>query len=136
MDLANPVIKLCIEGTQAEFQGRIDKARSLYQAAWAAAQDDYEACVAAHYLARYQEDHKERLRWNKIALDKAAAVTDGSVQEFYPSLFLNMGQSHELLGNLGEAKRYYDLAAQLGVLHQADTTTPLGSLPATNRAVE
>lgn len=120
MNPDSAVVKLCIEGTQAEFQGQIEKARSLYQRAWEAVQDDYEACVAAHYVARHQEDHHERLRWNQVALDKANAVPDGSVEEFYPSLFLNMGQSHELLGNLSEAKRYYDLAAELGVIHQAD----------------
>jgi tetratricopeptide (TPR) repeat protein len=118
MDLDNPVVKLCIEGTQAEFQGRIDKARPFYQKAWEAAQDDYEACIAAHYVARHQEDPKVRLHWNQIALDKANAVTDQRVQEFFPSLFLNMGQSHEFLGNIIEAKRYYDLAAELGVIHQ------------------
>jgi tetratricopeptide (TPR) repeat protein len=119
MNLDNPVIKLCIEGTQAEFQGQIEKARSLYQKAWEVVQDDYDACIAAHYVARYQENPKERLYWNQIALDKANVVTDNSVQEFYPSLFLNMGQSYaELLGNLNEAKRYYDLAAELGVIHQ------------------
>lgn len=120
MNLDNPVIKLCIEGTQAEFQGQIEKARSLYQRAWEMIQDDYDACVVAHYVARHQESHTERLRWNQIALDKANAVTDGSVKEFYPSLFLNMGQSYELLGNLNEAKRYYGLAAELGVIHQVD----------------
>jgi tetratricopeptide (TPR) repeat protein len=118
MNLDNPVIKLCIEGTQAEFQGQIEKARSLYQKAWEVVQDDYDACIAAHYVARHQENPKERLYWNQIALDKANVVTDNSVQEFYPSLFLNMGQSYELLGNLNEAKRYYDLAAELGVIHQ------------------
>jgi tetratricopeptide (TPR) repeat protein len=118
MNLDNPVIKLCIEGTQAEFQGQIEKARSLYQRAWEVIQDDYDACIAAHYVARHQENPKERLYWNQIALDKANVVTDNSVQEFYPSLFLNMGQSYELLGNLNEAKRYYDLAAELGVIHQ------------------
>jgi hypothetical protein len=29
-----------------------------------------------------------------------------------------MGQSYELLGKKEEAKRYYDLAAELGVYHQ------------------
>jgi hypothetical protein len=53
-------------------------------------------------------------------LDKAYAVTNNNVQEFYPSLFLNMGQSYELIGNLNEAKRYYELAAELGVVHQVD----------------
>ncbi len=120
MDLDNPVVKLCIEGTQAEFQGMTAKARSLYQKAWEAARSDYEACIAAHYLARYPESPQERLYWNQVALDKARAVTDGSVQEFYPSLFLNMGKSYELLGDFDEAKRYYDLAADLGVIHQGD----------------
>ena len=109
-----------MEGTQAELQGLINEARSLYQRAWKAAQDDYDACIAAHYVARHQESHKERLHWNQVALDKANAVTDNRVQEFYPSLFLNMGQSYELLGNLNEAKRYYALAARLGVIHQVD----------------
>ncbi len=98
----------------------IDKARSLNLKAWEAAQDDYEKCIAAHYVARHQEAPTERLRWNQIALDKARAVVDDSVQDFYPSLFLNLGQSHELLGNFDEARRYYDLAAELGVIHQAD----------------
>ena len=120
MNSDRPVIKLCVEGTQAEFQGLIDKARSLYQQAWEAGQDDYEACIAAHYVARHQANPKERLHWNQIALEKANAVADERVQDFYPSLFLNMGQSHELLGNLNEAKRYYDLAAELGVIHQVD----------------
>ena len=117
MNPDNPVVKLCIEGTQAEFQGLIAKARSLYQKAWDTAQDDYEACIAAHYVAHLQEDPQERFHWNQVALEKANAVTDQSVQDFYPSLFLNMGQSHELLGNDREAKRYYDLAAALGVVH-------------------
>jgi tetratricopeptide (TPR) repeat protein len=120
MDLDNPVIKLCVAGSQAEFQGLIDEACTLYQMAWETARDDYEACIAAHYVARHQEDYKAKLYWNQVALDRANLVTDNSVQEFYPSLLLNMGQSYELLGNLNEAKRYYDLAAELGVRHWID----------------
>jgi tetratricopeptide (TPR) repeat protein len=118
MDLDNPVIKFCMEGTQAEFQGQIDQARSCYQQAWEAVQDDYDACIAAHYLARCQEHPEERLHWNQIALERAEAVADARVQDFYPSLYLNLGQSYELLGKRTEAKRYYDLAAELGVVHQ------------------
>jgi tetratricopeptide (TPR) repeat protein len=120
MDLDNPVIQLCIQGTQAEFQGQPENARSFYRKAWDVAHDDYEACIAAHYMARHQEDPQERLHWNQVALERARSVTDGSVQEFYPSLYLNMGQSHELLGNLIDAKRYYLLAAELGVIHPLD----------------
>ncbi len=120
MNPDNPVIQLCLQGTQAELLKQIEQARSFYQQAWQAAQDDYEACIAAHYMARHQDDPRERLYWNQVALDRANAVTDHSVKEFYPSLFLNMGHSYELLGNGDEARRYYDLAAELGVIHQAE----------------
>ena len=119
MDLENPIIKLCIVGSQAEFRGKIDEARALYQQAWEAAQDDYEACIAAHYVAHLQVDPSQKLAWNQVALERANAVTDSRAQEFYPSLYLNLGQSYELLGNSSEAKRFYDLAAGLGVVHQA-----------------
>jgi hypothetical protein len=120
MDTSNPVVQLCIEGTRAEFEHRIDDARALYQQAWEARQDDYDACVAAHYVARFQESPEESLRWNQIALDHANAVEDESVKDFYPSLYLNLGRAHQCMGNPIEAQRYYDLAADLGFIHQPD----------------
>lgn len=118
MDENNPVVQLCVKGTQAEFQGKPEEAHTLYQKAWEAASNDFEACVAAHYVARFQVDPVEKLRWNQIALEKAEAIKDGSVKSFYPSLYINLGQSYELVGNTTEAKRYYDLAASLGLPHQ------------------
>ena len=120
MDLTNPVISLCIEGTRAEFAGRQEDARAFYWQAWQTAKDDYESCIAAHYVARFQQKPEDIFHWNQAALTHADAVKDGRVKEFYPSLYLNMGRSYELLGNLDEAKRYYDLAAGLGYVHQAD----------------
>ncbi len=120
MDLDNPVIKLCAEGTRAQFEGRIEAARTLYVQAWEAARDDYEACVAAHYVARHQERHQDTLHWNREALARAEAVGDERVKSFYPSLYLNMGQSYEALGDRAEASRYYGLAAGLGVVHQVE----------------
>jgi len=120
IDTGNPVIKLCIRGTQAEFQGRTDEARESYRQAWDMSTNDYEACIAAHYMARLQESDEETLRWNQEALDRAESVQDESVREFYPSLYLNLGRSHELMGNQEEAEKYFDLAAKLGVPHQPD----------------
>jgi hypothetical protein len=118
VDLDNPVIKLCLEGTQAEFQGRKDDACRLYSLAWDAARDDYEACVAAHYVARCQENPLAALHWNQEALKRAESSGDERVQEFYPSLYVNLGRAHEILGNLAAAERYYKLAADLGLVHQ------------------
>ena len=120
MDTNNPVIQLCIQGAQAEFEHRLDDAKSLYQQAWEFHTDDYEACIAAHYVARFQDSAEESLRWNQIALERAGAVNDERVKEFYPSLYLNLGRSYEVTGNQSEAQRYYDLAAALGVVHQPD----------------
>jgi len=120
MDIANPVIQLCMDGTRAEFEHRIDDARVLYQQAWEARTDDYDACIAAHYVARFQDTAEESSRWNQIALEHADAVQDERVKDFYPSLYLSLGHSYEVVGNPSEAKRYYDLAAELGVIHQPD----------------
>ena len=118
MNTNNPVIQLCMEGTRAEFEHRPDDARLLYQQAWEARTDDYEACIAAHYAARFRGSAEESLRWNQIALDHANAVKDERVKEFHPSLYLSLGRSFELVDNPAEAQRYYNLAAVLGVIHQ------------------
>lgn len=120
MDTSNPVIQLCIAGARAEFEHRLEDARSIYQQAWDAHTDDYEACIAAHYVARFQESPEESLHWNQIALRHANAVADERVKDFYPSLYLNLGKSYEMLGNLREAQTYFDLAAGLGFAHQPD----------------
>ena len=120
MDINNPVIKLCLEGTRAEFEHRIEDARMLYKQAWEARKDDYDACIAAHYLARFQDSAEGSLQWNHLALKHANAVHDERVRDFYPSLYLNLGNSYERVGNQNEAQKYYDLAAELGVVHQPD----------------
>jgi hypothetical protein len=120
MDPNNPVLTLCLEGTRAEFEGRTDDARTLCLQAWLVARDDYDACVAAHYVARYQVDPQAALHWNQEALTRADAVGDERVLNFYPSLYVNMGRAHETLGHWAEARRYYALAAGLGLVHQAD----------------
>ena len=76
----NPIVKLCVEGMQAEAQGRDGDARQLFTQAWESSTDDFEACIAAHYLARHQETPQEMLRWNKTAFDRAAAVDDERVR--------------------------------------------------------
>ena len=120
MDINNPVFKLCAEGTRAEFEGRPEDARTLFLQAWEASRDDYEACVAAHHVARYQENPEDTLRWNHEALAGADAVGDERVRDFYPSLYVNLGRSYEVLGNRAEARRYYKLAADLGLVHQSE----------------
>lgn len=111
MDPNNAVVKFCAEGMRAEAERRPEDARALFMQAWTARTNDYEACVAAHFMARQQDDPNESLRWNQQALACAESVGDDRVREFYPSLYLNLGFSHEVLGNRAEAMQYYALAA-------------------------
>ncbi len=111
MDPNNPIVWLCVQGLQAEAGGRLEAAHLLFTQAWEQSSDDYEACLAAHYIARHQETPEETLRWNQESLDRANRVKNGKVQEFYPSLYLSLGKSHEDLGNRQEAKKYYEWAS-------------------------
>lgn len=120
MDTDHPVIQLCLQGARAELEHRLDDARQLYLQAWEAQTDDYDACIAAHYVARFQETPEETLRWNQLALQHADKVHDGRAKGFYPSLYLNLGKSYEDLGDLIRSKTYYQLAADLGAEHQPD----------------
>ena len=120
MDINNPIIQLCMAGTRAEFEHRPEDARALYQQAWEARTDDYDACIAAHYVARFQQSPEETLQWNQMALEHANAVQDERIKCFYPSLYVNLGYSYEALGDQVNAQSYYQLAADLGVIHQPD----------------
>jgi tetratricopeptide (TPR) repeat protein len=110
MDLNNPVIKYCVEGMQAEAEGRFADAHNLFNQAWTARQDDFDACVAAHYMARHQKTPEERLCWNQKALQYTDAVGDDRVEAFYSSLYLNLGKSYEDLGDPATARHYYEQA--------------------------
>lgn len=114
-DRESRAMQLCAEGWAAEHDGRADEARALYQRAWDERTDDRDACIAAHYLARVQGSSKERLRWNREALEHAiAADDDAQVAELLPSLYLDLGRSFEETGNL-EAARWCYAEARGGI---------------------
>jgi tetratricopeptide (TPR) repeat protein len=119
MDVRSRTAQVCIAGTQAEYERRLDDARRLYREAWDAATDDYDACIAAHYIAHLEPEPARALRWNLEALTHAQRVPDRAA-EFMASLYVNLGRSYELVGDLPEAERYYGLAAELGLVHRSE----------------
>jgi hypothetical protein len=84
IDPNNPVVRLCAAGVAAEMQGRLDEATRLYREAWEARQDDYEACIVSHYLARVQRMPNEVLAWNQESLRYADAVKTREWRHFIP----------------------------------------------------
>lgn len=116
VDVSSRTAQLCIAGTHAEFERRLDDARALYGQAWDAATNDYEASMAAHYVAHLEPDLAAALEWELEALRRARL--DPRTDDFLPSLYLSLGGAYERLGDLDRACEFFDLAAQLGAVHQ------------------
>src|SRR5215203_5082022 len=112
MDPNNPVVKLCARGIDVEMKGRRDEARALFLQAWELRQDDVDACIAAHYLARHQESLADTLRWNELALTHATRSSTDAVRSFLPSLYLNLGKSYEDLADSSRARALYEQGEQ------------------------
>jgi hypothetical protein len=115
----NAVMELCIQGMAAEGAGAFDEAKRLFEQAWTDREDDFDACVAAHYLARHQVTAEARLDWNERALKHAEAARDDRVDSFYPSLYLNLGNSYEEIAHSDEdyetvrrSREFFALAAE------------------------
>ena len=109
IDSENPVVALCAAGMAAE--GTPAEARRLFEQAWAARRDDYDACIAAHFLARNQGSADSTLHWNALAVRHAEAVTDGRAAELFASLYLNLGDAHAALGQSEPAAAAVHLAS-------------------------
>jgi tetratricopeptide (TPR) repeat protein len=125
LDPDNPIVKLCAAGMRAEAERCADDARALFLQAWDARTDDYEACIAAHFVARHADRPQEALHWNQVALAHADGVDSERVQDFYPSLYLNLGFAHEVLGQHAEAARHYAQAAAAAVALPASPYTDM-----------
>jgi tetratricopeptide (TPR) repeat protein len=114
MDPDSPVVRLCAQGMEAESRGRVDDARACFERAWEARTDDYEGCIAAHYVARHQPDDEATYRWNLLALTLAdRSERDADVTGFYPSLHLNLASSYQALGDRTAARAHLEAAGAL-----------------------
>jgi len=109
-DANNTIVKLCAEGMMLEGEGKKEEASKLFQRAWDEATDDFERFIAAHYLARLQENVTAKLRWDEIALHLALKINDDSVKGAFPSLYLNVGKCYEDLRDMENAAKNYQLA--------------------------
>ena len=102
IDPSNPVVALCAEGMAAE--GTPAEARRLFEQAWAARRDDYEAAIAAHFLARHQVNAADTLYWNALAVRHAEAVPGARTAGFMASLYLNLGDAQANIGDTVAAR--------------------------------
>jgi hypothetical protein len=118
LDPTNPVIALCAEGMAVG--GDAAAASEYFARAWAIRRDDFDAAVAAHYMARQQPAPAERLPWDARAVthaEAALALGDARVPSLLASLYLNLGDALLTVGRAGDARDAAEQAeAALGAL--------------------
>lgn len=110
MNKNNPIVKLVNKGMQMEKRSDAVQAQVLFIQAWDEASNDWEKCIAAHFVARHQDSPKNALKWNRESLRRADKVENKEIKSYYPSIYVNIGISYEELRNYEKAKKYYDLA--------------------------
>jgi rifampin ADP-ribosylating transferase len=108
-DPKNKIVQLCCKGMEMEGQDP-GVAKELFLQAWNESEDDFEKFLSAHYVARHQSSVEEKLTWNESSLRYAMKISDSSVEQSYPSLYLNIARCHQDLGDLNSAGKNYCLA--------------------------
>jgi rifampin ADP-ribosylating transferase len=106
----NNVVKLCLQGMDMEEKGNPEEAGRLFLQAWNEATDDFEKFTAAHYVARYQKNVSDKLKWLETALQFAVRINDNTVSSALPSLYVNIAKCYEELDDLDNAKKNHELA--------------------------
>ncbi|MFK3979926.1 hypothetical protein ACI2K4_06025 [Micromonospora sp. NPDC050397] len=105
--------------------GQKAQAREALTALWdqlGADGDAFHRCTLAHYLADLQDTTEAELVWDERALAAVADLTDEraqrylsslQVQNFLPSLHLNLADCHRRLGNTTLAREHLVTAEDL-----------------------
>jgi tetratricopeptide (TPR) repeat protein len=110
---SNNVVKLCVQGMGMEDKGQPEEASRLFLQAWEEATNDFEKFLAAYFVALRQHDVRDRLKWNEAALQFARAVNDEATRSALPSLYSNIAECYEELGDFDNAKRICETANSL-----------------------
>ena len=95
------VARLCAAGMAVDGDGVA--ASALFRQAWDARRDDYEASIAAHFLALHQPSLDHSLYWNSVAVECAESVIDERAKPLLASLYLNLADSYFALGHMAKA---------------------------------
>ena len=108
----NHVVKRCIQGMGMEEKGKPEEAGTLFLQAWNEATNDFEKFIATHYVARYQKNVADKLKWLETALQFALKINDDTVRSAFPSLYSNIAKCYEDLGDPDKAKKHYEFATR------------------------
>lgn len=105
-DPHNHIVQLCLKGMDFETKDQPDEALKIFLLAWNEASNDFEKFLAAHFVARRQQEIREKLQWLESALQSALNVNRENVGSALPSLYLNIANCYEELNDAAHAAEY------------------------------
>ena len=111
-DPQNPINQLCAQGMLLEGEAKPDEAAKLFMKAWDEATNTAEKFIAAHYVARHQDNVADKLKWDETALTLALELDSPEINGVFPSLYLNVAKCHEDLSDFDEAIENYQSALE------------------------
>jgi len=110
-DPNNNVVRLCLQGMMMEEKGEPEEARRIFLQAWDEATNDFEKFTAAFYVALQQRQNPDKLKWLETTLQYALTLNDDAVKAAFPSLYANIADCYEALGDIDNAKKNRELAS-------------------------
>jgi hypothetical protein len=109
-DPNNNAIRLCVQGMDMEGKGKPGEASRIFLQAWNEATNDFEKFTAAYYVARHQENVRDKLEWLATSLQFALKINDVTVKAAFPALYSSIAKCYEDLTDPDNAKRNHELA--------------------------
>ena len=106
----NAIVQLCLQGMTMEDNNNPEEAGKLFLKAWNEATDDFEKFIAAHYLARYQKNISDKLKWLETALQFALKINDPAITAAFSPLYLEISKCYQELNDPDNAKKNYELS--------------------------
>ncbi len=95
---------------EMEGKGKPEDTSRLFLQAWNEATNDFEKYIAAYYVARHQDNVRDKLKWLETALQFALKVHNESAISAFPNLYSNIAKCYEEMGDVDNAKKNFELA--------------------------
>jgi len=106
----NHIVKLCLQGMAMEEQQRTEEAGNLFLQAWNKSTNDFERFLAAHCIARSQQNIDHKLHWFEQGLKLATALDNEMSRSAIPFIHLNIAECYEQSADLHHASKHHALA--------------------------
>ena len=95
---------------EMEGKGKPEDASRLFLQAWNEATNDFEKFIAAYYVARHQENVRDKLKWLETALQFALRVNNEAAISAFHGLYSKIAKCYEDSGDVDNAKKNFALA--------------------------